>query len=228
MDTLTHDLRAVIRQWLHAPGLAMVAVVVMGLAAGGTLALFSLVDALTLRELPVKQPGQLVAISAVDPSQPTNTYPVPLSALQRLVDQQDVLSAVAGVGGAGITEGSAAERHGIAIDAVTGHYFDVLGVRPEAGRFITPEDVAASARVAVISHDYWQRRLGANPQVIGQTIATRRAARRRGDAAARAQPDSDVSPCRDGRRPPERVHRRRARGVPRIHIRGDIGGHGGV
>ena len=173
MNTLIHDLRAAIRQWLRAPGLAAVAIVVMGLAAGGTLALFSLLDVLMFRELPVRQPQQLVGISAVDPSQPTNTYPVPLSALQRLVDGQDVLSALAGVGGAGITEGSAAERHAIMIDAVTGQYFDVLGVRAEAGRLITPEDVAASATVAVISHDYWQRRLGANLHVIGQTIALR-------------------------------------------------------
>lgn len=172
MDTLTHDLRAAIRQWLRAPGLALVAVLVMGLGAGGTLALFGLLDALVLRKLPVPRPDEIVAIDARDQTQPDNNLPVPLAALQRLADRQTVFSAVAGYGGLAVTTGGPDPdaRWVVSIDAVTSRYFEVLDVRPLAGRLISAEDVAESSLVAVVSYDYWQRRLGGNPGAVGQRI----------------------------------------------------------
>src|SRR5712691_5540063 len=97
-----HDVRDACRQLRRAPGFTFVVLIVLGLGTSANLALFGLLDALVLRNLPVSHPNRLVAFSAVNAKQPLDAGHLPLSAMPMFAQQQDVFASVAGyvLGGA--------------------------------------------------------------------------------------------------------------------------------
>lgn len=167
MRSLIRDLALALRHWRRAPGLAVVADLVMALGTGGALALFGVLDALALRPLPLPRPGDLVEVAPLDP-RADSTFALPVAAVDHLAARQHSFQAIAGFAGIAFVTGDT--RGWTELTAVTGAYFDVLGLTPALGRLITPDDVAQSAHVAVIGHDYWQRGLQADPHVIGRAI----------------------------------------------------------
>lgn len=171
MRSLFRDLELAVRHWRRAPGLAVVAVLVMALGTGGALALFGLLDALTLRPLAVPRPGDLVEVAALEP-RATSMFGLPVAAVDHLAARQHSFQAIAGFAGFAFVAGDAPGW--TEADGVTGAYFDVLGVAPAMGRLITPDDVAQSAHVAVVGYDYWQRVLHADPRVIGRAMEIQR------------------------------------------------------
>jgi predicted permease len=168
--TLVHDLfkdlAYACRLWTKSPGFAVTAVLSLALGIGATTAIFSLVDALLLRKLPVREPAQLVEVGRAGGR--TLSYPM----YEAIRDRNEVFSGVlltsAGRFSATLYVGTinAGDVH---FSPVSGDYFAVLGVSPALGRALTEEDLPAS-NAAVISHQLWQRALGGDPGVLGKTM----------------------------------------------------------
>ncbi len=181
LERLRQDLRYGLRMLVKAPGLTAVVVLSLVLGIGANTAIFSLIDAVMLRILPVKDPRQLVALSykKTKPVRgPTNSgYGMSLSYLgfERLRAQNDIFSTVIGFVPLGFTDESVT----VSIDGqpslaggemVSGNYFAGLGVSPFLGRTLTEGDEKRSTRVAVLSFRYWTRQFGGNPAVLAKTI----------------------------------------------------------
>lgn len=174
MNGIVHDVRYALRGLRSAPGFTTVAVLTLALAIGANTALFTIVDQVLLRPLPVKNPHELISITSRGSyygdtwgNDSALSYPI----YTELRDRNDVF---AGMFARFSWEMQArvqdrAER--ILAEYVSGSYFSVLGVNAALGRTILPSDDGAGApEVAVLSHRYWRTALEAAPTVIGKTI----------------------------------------------------------
>ena len=167
MNDLRYGLRALLRQ----PGFTAVAVISLALGIGLNTTIFSVVNAILFRSLPIERPEELVEIySSPDPEFPhlTTSYP-------DFLDLRAELSTLAGVTAHGMVRGivtSEGRSELIVGEVVTHDYFDVLGVEPALGRSFRPEEdeTEGAVPVVVLSHGLWQRRLGGRPDVLGQTL----------------------------------------------------------
>ena len=188
MHTLVQDLRYGFRMLLKQKGLTAVALLSLALGIGANTALFSIMDAMLLKMLPVKEPERLVLFKSVAPQEFSvgsyngssnkdeqtgliNRTSFAYQTYQRLREQQGPLSDVFAYGGVGlnvIADGQADVAGG---QAVSGNYYAGLGVQPAVGRLLTDEDDKAGAPpVAVLSHRYWQKRFGGDAAIIGKQI----------------------------------------------------------
>ena len=152
---------------------AVAIVLVLGLGTGGALGLFSLLDAIALQKLPVPRPDELIAAQPVETTPVGSDLPYPSSAaFERLATLPGLFTAAAGVGSTSLLGGSSGSdaRFWTTVDGVTGGYYAVLGIHPQAGRLLTADDTARSAAVAVASEQFWERRLGADPHAVGSTF----------------------------------------------------------
>jgi predicted permease len=176
------DIRYGIRMLLKKPGFTLVAVLSLALGIGANTAIFSLVDALMIKTLPVQQPEQLVLFGKAESSGMTTGFPDGSTDLYsypfyRQVEQRtDIFSGVAGllsipwnVHGF-VNSGSDIQQ--FQVQLVSGSYFPVLGVNAGLGRVLTEADdqTPGAHPVAVVSYAWWQQKLGGNPAVVGQTI----------------------------------------------------------
>jgi predicted permease len=180
METLFQDIRFGLRMLRKSPAFTTVAVLTLALGIGANTAIFSLMNAVLLRMLPVKDPGELVVIG--DPTQvnrhSTGTPQVDILSYPLYRDLRDHTSAFSGVLASGNVhriQVSMADSD-ITNDAVgalvSGNYFSVLGVNALIGRTLTAEDDDAKGKhpVVVISFDFWRRKLSQNPNIVGQTV----------------------------------------------------------
>jgi putative ABC transport system permease protein len=171
MPDMLRDLRHGVRQLVRQPAFTAAAVASLALGIGLNTTLFSVVNAVLLRDTAVRAPEQLVEIYSglnKDYPQLTTSYP-------DYLDLRDQADALAGIAGSSYVRGilSTGER-GVLVtgEAVTANYFDVLGAHPAIGRGFRDEENAAPgvAPVAVVSHGLWQRRFGGRPTMVGETI----------------------------------------------------------
>jgi predicted permease len=188
MHTLLQDLRYGFRMLLKQKGLTSVALLSLALGIGANTALFSIVDAMLLKMLPVKEPERLVLFKSVAPKEfsvgsyngssnrdeqtgLTNRTSFAYQTYQRLREQQGPMSDIFAFGNIGLNltaDGQAEVANG---QAVTGNYYAALGVQPAVGRMLTDEDdKAGAAPVAVVSHRYWQKRFGSDASVVGKQV----------------------------------------------------------
>ena len=172
---LLQDIRYALRMLPKNPGFAAVAVLSLALGIGANTAIFSIVDAMLLKWLPVSSPQELVVL-ARDPERPSVGFNYP--DYEYIRDHNQVFSGVL-VGGGGsalnITvpeEGSQGASQLVRGTLVSGNYFEILGVTPALGRLFTPEDnkTEGAHPVAVLSYDYWRSRFASNPQVLGRKM----------------------------------------------------------
>ena len=175
MSRLWQDNRYASRQLIHSPMVTAVALVSLALGIGANTAIFSVINALILRSLPVRDPQQLVAISTLSPDEQNGKDPLSLPMLVELQKHQQVFSSLFGWSGGGMNNFEAnGVRWASSLTAVTGDYFSTLGIQPLLGRLITPDDVGldrgSPAQVAVLDYRCWQQRYGGDPAVIGKTI----------------------------------------------------------
>jgi len=177
-ETLLQDLKFGLRQLRRNPGFTIVVVLTLGLGIGANTAIFTVINALMLRALPVREPQQLVAVgdpvhvhSWSDGTPRTDLFSYPLYSQVR--DHNKVFSSV--------LASSPIDSLQVRIDGgpekargrlVTGNYFQTLGVKPLLGRTFTAEEdrVAGSDPVAVISYAYWRTRFSGDPSLIGRTV----------------------------------------------------------
>jgi predicted permease len=176
MSHLLTDLRLAARSLARAPLFSLVAIVSVALGIGANTAVFTLLDQVALRPLPIERPDELVQIHARDEENYGGTMGngTELS-WPMLRDFQARGPRLAGVVGRFATElhvgyDGASERAGG--DLVSGNFFQVLGVPAAIGRVFTPADdtTRSGHPLVVLGHDYWQRRFGGRADVIGRKV----------------------------------------------------------
>jgi putative ABC transport system permease protein len=173
-EAAIRDLRFGFRRLVKSPGFTAVAVLTLALGIGANTAIFSLLDAVVFRSLPVKNPQQLTLLSPDEsaPSAKVGLHSVSYPLYRALRDDQTVFDGLlchfrlfANVRGRG-------ETQRITVELVSGNYFEVLGVGAALGRTLTPNDDRhpGAHPVAVLSYDYWMSDFAGDPAVLGQTL----------------------------------------------------------
>src|SRR5262245_21326459 len=183
MNSLFQDLRYSARMLWKQPGFTLIAALTLSLGIGANTAIFSLIDAVLLRSLPVRNPERLALFGAGKsqgitigfPNDSTELFSYPF--YRDVRQRNQVFSDVAAVQSLpnnvyGIVSGAEGDPEMIGARLVSGSYFSVLGVEAALGRAFTDADdqVPGGHPVAVASHSWWERRLGADPAAIGKTI----------------------------------------------------------
>src|SRR5262245_43590568 len=165
------DMRFGARMLLKHPGFTCVAALTLALGIGANTAIFSLIDAVLLKRLPVKQPEQLVLLRHAD-NRATVT-PFGYRTYKQFRDQNQVFSGVLGYYPLRLTVSVEGQPEpAVAGQLVSGNYYSVLGVRAALGRTIVPDDDRAPGEspVCVLSYNYWRRRFAGDAAVVGKTI----------------------------------------------------------
>jgi predicted permease len=173
LEDFGRDLRYALRSLRRHPGFATVAVLSVALAIGANTAIFSLVNTVLLRSLPVHEPDRLVQITRLTPEgRPAN---VSHALFEHLRDHLRSIAGAFAYGSARASVEIDGVQEFVAADLVSGGYFTVLGVAPAAGRLLDPADdtVSTPAPAAVISDGYWERRFGRSQDAIGRTVTIR-------------------------------------------------------
>lgn len=174
MEYLWQDIRHGIRTLLNKPGFTAVALLVLMLGIGSNIALFNVINAIILRPLPFKEPDRIMMVWGKNPRLNLSQTEFPTSYLDFLDWQKqnrafDYISAFQ-ANSVNLAEGSEPERVGGV--GVTSDFFKVLGIEAARGRtFLPEEDISGNQTVVVLSHNFWQRRFGSDPEVIGKSIS---------------------------------------------------------
>jgi predicted permease len=180
MQNIFADIRYSLRQFRHAPVFTAAAVLTLALGIGGTTAIFSLVDSVMLRSLPVTDPATLYRVGdgndcCVEGGPQDRwgmfSYPLYERLKENLPEFEDITAFQAG--GARMSVRRESDRTGkpLRTEYVTGSYFETLGIRSFGGRLLTPkDDQASSPPVAVVSYQAWKGEYGGDPSVVGSTF----------------------------------------------------------
>jgi predicted permease len=177
METFWRDLRYTLRMLRKSPGYALVAVLSLALGIGANTAIFSLVNQVMLRMLPVHDPAELVLLhgendidgaSMADNYESVFSYPM----YRRLRDDGRGFSGVIARAGMSVTVLYRGNAESVGAHLVSGNFFSVLGVRAAAGRLFTSadDDLPMAHPVVVLSHGYWVKRFAASAAIVNQTI----------------------------------------------------------
>ncbi len=186
MSTLWHDIKYGYRMLFKNPGFTIIAVLSLALGIGANTAIFSLLNAVMLKSLPVENPQQLRVLNWVGPGlrnvrisgrstrtpdgQETDAFSHPAFCefRDRVQDKADIF-AFSRLRLSVLTKNEATTSHGL---IVSGNFFSGLGVRPLIGRTIEPEnDKQGAEPVVVISYKGWQQHFGLDPEALGQTVS---------------------------------------------------------
>ena len=167
-----NEIRFALRQLRKSPAFTIIAILTLALGIGANTAIFSVVNAVLLRPLPYKAPDQLVMIW--EASQKDEIDKEPLS-FPNFNDYRAQAQSFEGIGAftnsAPILSAGDGEPERLTGAAVIGDFFSVLGVEPVLGRkFLPEENEDGKNRVVILSHAFWQRRFGADPNLVGQQI----------------------------------------------------------
>ena len=178
MQTLWQDLRFAVRLLAKSPAFTAVAVVTLALGIGANTAIFSAMNAVLLRFLPVPNAERLVCLHYQN--QPRDTSQTGYGdrslsepTFEAFRTQHQVFSDLVGFVPLSFTKtivrfGDSPEE--ASVDMVSGNFFSGLGVLPALGRTLAPEDESRHTQVAVLSNSFWTRRLARNPTAIGRTM----------------------------------------------------------
>ena len=183
MRTLFQDLRYGIRQFSHSPGFSVVAIITLALGIGANTAIFSVMNTILLRNLPVREPGRLAVFGdGLNEGVANGNFPRSadlFSYLQyeQLRDHNQVFQGLCAFNSTstGVSvklNGAGGSAQQAQAELVSGNFFAVLGVNAFLGRtFTLKEDRVAGAHpVAVITYSYWTKVFSRNPAVVGRTI----------------------------------------------------------
>ena len=175
MARFLFDLRFALRSLRRSPLFTLVAVASLALGIGANTAIFTLIDQLMLRLLPVAQPDQLVMIWTTGPHSGSNRGPRAASypMYQDFQQKAQAFSSVFCRFGTSASLSFSGQTERVDAELVSGNYFQTLGVRPAIGRVFSPEEddrVYKGHPSVVLSHEYWVTRFASNPNVIGQKL----------------------------------------------------------
>ena len=190
VDTLLQDLRYSLRMLRRNPGFALTVVLLLGLGIGANTAIFSVMDAVLFRMLPVKDPQQLVLLDwgsqqhprdfvsdiegggRIDKISGRRTYSFPYHFYQEFRGRNRSFSSIFAFAGQDhVNLGLNGRAEDAIIETVSGNYFDAIGIPAVLGRTIVPaDDQESAAPVAVLSFHFWQQKLDQDRLIIGKTI----------------------------------------------------------
>ena len=177
LDTLLRDIRFALRSLWKSPGFAATAILTLALGIGANTAVFSVMNAVLLRSLPVSDPDRLVYLRTSNPPRGTGTidsnetfsYPV-YDALRRQSQGLSPVIAYVPLSGSKVAVRYGALPEEAEGDMVSGRFFSGLGVSLIRGHGFSEEDETNHASIAVISYKYWTQRFARNPDVLGTTL----------------------------------------------------------
>lgn len=167
MQGAIHDFRQAVRSLMKSPGFSLTVIVTLALGIGANTAIFSLLNAMLLRPLGVRDPGSLVVVRSVD-----RQTSWPQSVWEEIRDREILDGGFAWFWNR-FDEAGRGERQLVDGIAIGANAFDTLGLKPEIGRLLTSSDDkpgAPDGLVAVISYRFWQRRFGGSPSVLGRVM----------------------------------------------------------
>jgi len=169
LDALGRDVRYAARTLVRQPGFALVVVVTLAAGIGANTAIFSLIDTLLLRTLPVERPQELVQIFQTIAGEEDESFSC---AVVRAIDRAGgPFRGVAGFSSFGFEYGQPGALQGVRGAIVTGAFYETLGLHPAAGRLLDRTDDEPGARpVAVISDRFWQREFDRRPDAVGSAL----------------------------------------------------------
>src|SRR6266581_1786553 len=170
MRSLIKDIRYGFRSFLKRPAFTAIAIVTLALGIGANTAIFSLVNTVLLRPLPVPNPKQIVSVSLSGKTDPLLAFSYPN--YRDFRDRNTVLSGLLVYRFAPLSLSREGGNERVWGYEVSGNYFDVLGVPAFRGRMFSPEEDRArnASPLAVVSYGCWQRRFGADPELVGKEI----------------------------------------------------------
>jgi putative ABC transport system permease protein len=164
-----NDIRFALRKLRQSPAFTSIAVITLALGIGLNTTIFSLVNDLFLKGLPFEEPSRIVRLSGGDKSRDLVDIGISAPRYQHFRDGQTVFESLAGENFFAFTLTGLGDAVQVFGGRLTPNYFDVLGVRPILGRNFLPEE-EERADVAVITKNFWQKRLGGDPNVLGRSI----------------------------------------------------------
>src|SRR6266508_2236416 len=164
-----NDLKFALRQLRKSPAFTAIAVITLALGIGLNSAIFSLVNDLFLRGLPFEEPSRVVHLFGGDKSRDLVDIGISAPRYQHYRDGQTLFDGLAGENFSAFTLTGSGDPVQIFGGRLTSNYFDVLGVGPILGRNFRPEE-EEGADVALVTKNFWQKRLGSDPNVIGRSI----------------------------------------------------------
>ncbi len=172
MSELRHDVRWALRSWARKPAFALVTIITLALGIGANTTIFTVVDAALLARLPYRDPDQLVMLFQTLPNLGWDRGPISYPNWKDWRAESNAFADLAAFrtrvphdfsGESGVEQIMGSEA--------TGNLFSLLGVNARLGRMLTDADAAPGGpSVIVLSHGLWQRRYGANPSIIGNTV----------------------------------------------------------
>jgi putative ABC transport system permease protein len=169
LEQLRHDLLYGARMLTKQRGFTTAAVLTVALGIGANTAIFTIVDTVVFRPLPYKDPARLVKIWGSGVQHPLAD--VSFADFVDIRDQNHVFEAVAADDGEGVTVEYGGARESVNAAFVTEDWLSTLGVQPLLGRaFVAEEARPGRNRVVMLSHRYWQRRFGSDPNAVGQSL----------------------------------------------------------
>jgi len=176
LDQLAQDLRYAIRTFRRSPAFALVAILSLTLGIGANTALFEVVNAVRLRALPIADPSRLVEVKIADMDGARGSrhtwYPSVTQPIWREIQaRQQALSSIFAWSGTSFNLAQGGEVRLADGLLVSGEFFATLGLRPAAGRLLSPEDDRSNCTPrAVLGYDFWRRHYAGAPSAIGQLI----------------------------------------------------------
>jgi predicted permease len=167
LEQAIQDVRYAGRMLIKSPGFTTIAVVTLALGIGANAAVFSVLNGIFFKALPVRSPEQLVHLTPISNGRESEFS---LAEFQYYRQHTTAFSDIAASSQVYMADGDDAREVDGAV--VTGNFFEVLGIEPALGRFFLPEEDAASGRepVVVLGNKYWRLRFGGTPSIIGKPI----------------------------------------------------------
>ncbi len=171
MQKLWQDLRYSFRMLWKRPGFTLVVMLTLAIGIGTNTAIFSVVNAVLLRPLPFRQPGQLVRVYSEFPSMNLRKFWMSVPEFLDIQKEAKSWESIGAWATGGVNVGTASSPIRVNSTQVTRGLIDTLGVQPVMGRnFTAEEDNVGGARTVMLSHSLWQRAFGGKADIIGQQV----------------------------------------------------------
>jgi putative ABC transport system permease protein len=165
-DAIPQDVRYALRALRSSPGFAAVTILSLALGIGANTAIFSLIDSVILKTLPVSHPEQLLQVTMAKNGSFTNPI------WEQLRDRQDVFSGMFAYGGGRFNLAAGGEARYVEGNFASGQFFETLGLHAIIGRtFTMADDQRGCPATAVISYGFWQREYGGRADAVGKTVS---------------------------------------------------------
>ncbi|MBT5872763.1 MAG: ABC transporter permease, partial [Candidatus Latescibacteria bacterium] len=172
MHTILQDFQYAFRMLFKSPAVTRVAVLTLAVGIGANSAIFSVVDVLVFRPSPFERLDRIMTLSMVQDGHPDEQEAISPSDFQDWQEQNTVFEKMSAFTVSNVNITGNGDPEYVAGAAVSEHFFDILGVEAEQGRLFLPgENEPGNDRVAVISHELWQRRYSEDPGFLGTTLS---------------------------------------------------------